>query len=150
VAIAAIDPADIASVAATVLTAPGHEGAAHTLSGPEALTPADQIATLAHVLGEPLRYEEISAEQARLEMAETTPAAYIDAFFRFYSEGEFDDSSVIDTVSRITGSRPRTFEQWARAHAGAFARGCASRVPRARVPAGSVVSGAPDARRASR
>jgi uncharacterized protein YbjT (DUF2867 family) len=122
VATAAIDPADIASVAATVLTEPGHEGAAYTLSGPKALTPADQIATLAHVLGRPLRYQPISDEEARREMAETTPAAYIDAFFRFYSEGEFDDSSVIDTVSRITGCHPRTFEQWARAHASAFAR----------------------------
>ena len=120
VAIAAIDPADIASVAATVLTEHGHDGAAHTLSGPTALTPADQIATLAHVLRRPLRYEPISDEQGRREMAGTTPAAYIDAFFRFYSEGEFDDSSVIDTVSQITGSRPRTFEQWARAHADAF------------------------------
>jgi uncharacterized protein YbjT (DUF2867 family) len=122
VAIAAIDPADIASVTATVLTEPAHEGAAHTLSGPQALTPADQIATLAHVLGRPLRYEPISDEQARREMAETTPAAYIDAFFRFYSEGEFDDSSAVDTVLQITGSPPRTFEQWARAHASAFAR----------------------------
>jgi uncharacterized protein YbjT (DUF2867 family) len=120
VAIAAIDPADIASVTATVLTEPSHEGAAHTLSGPEALTPADQIATLAHVLGRPLRYEPISDEQARREMAETTPAAYIDAFFRFYSDGEFDDSSAVDTVLQITGSRPRTFEQWARAHASTF------------------------------
>lgn len=120
VAIAAIDPADIASVAATVLTEQGHEGAAHTLSGPEPLTPADQVATLARVLGRPLRYEPVSDEQARSEMAETTPAAYIDAFFRFYSDGEFDDSSVLDTVLRITGRRSRTFAQWAQAHAGAF------------------------------
>jgi len=39
VAIAAIDPADIGEVAAVALTERGHEGAAHTLSGPEALTP---------------------------------------------------------------------------------------------------------------
>lgn len=120
VAIAAIDPADIASVAATVLTGQGHESAAHTLSGPKALTPADQIATLARVLGRPLRYEPLSDQQARTELAETTPAAYIDAFFRFYSDGEFDDSSVVDTVVRLTGRQPRTFEQWAQAHAGAF------------------------------
>jgi uncharacterized protein YbjT (DUF2867 family) len=87
VSIAAIDPADIAAVAATVLTGPEHRGAAHTLSGPQSLTPADQVATLASVLGRPLRYEPISDEQARSEMAKTTPAAYIDAFFRFYSDG---------------------------------------------------------------
>jgi uncharacterized protein YbjT (DUF2867 family) len=117
ISIAAIDPADVAAVAATVLTEPGHEGVAHALSGPVPLRPADQIDTLAAVLERPLRYEPLSDEQARLEMAADTPAPFIDAFFRFYSDGEFDDSPVLDTVQQITGHRPRRFEQWARAHA---------------------------------
>jgi uncharacterized protein YbjT (DUF2867 family) len=121
IAVAAIDPADIAAVAAVVLTGPGHEGAAYTLSGPEPLTPGDQVATLAAVLGRPLRYEPLSDEQARAEMAPDTPAPYIDAFFRFYSGGEFDDSPVLDTVAQLTGRPPRSFAQWARAHADAFA-----------------------------
>jgi uncharacterized protein YbjT (DUF2867 family) len=118
--IAVIDPADIAAVAATALTQPGHEGRAHPLSGPESLTPRDQVETLARVLARPLRYEPLSDEQAREAMAADTPAPYIDAFFRFYSDGEFDDSPVVDTVERVTGRAPRRFEQWARAHAGAF------------------------------
>ena len=120
VSIAAIDPADIAAVAATVLTEPGHEGRAHALSGPVALRPGEQVDTLADVLGRPLRYEALSDEQARLEMAADTPAPFIDAFFRFYSDGEFDDSPVLDTVQQITGHAPRRFEQWARVHAQAF------------------------------
>jgi len=120
ISIAAIDPADVAAVAATVLTEPGHEGVAHALSGPVPLRPADQIDTLAAVLERPLRYEPLSDEQARLEMAADTPAPFIDAFFRFYSDGEFDDSPVLDTVQQITGHRPRRFEQWARAHARAL------------------------------
>jgi uncharacterized protein YbjT (DUF2867 family) len=120
ISIAAIDPADIAAVAATVLTEPGHEGAAHTLSGPEPLTPGDQIETLAGVLARPLRYEPLSDEQARVQMAADTPAPFIDAFFRFYSDGEFDDSPVLDTVQQTTGHPARRFEQWARAHAHAF------------------------------
>jgi uncharacterized protein YbjT (DUF2867 family) len=121
IAVAAIDPADIAAVAAVVLTGPGHEGAAYSLSGPEPLTPGDQVATLAAALGRPLRYEPLSDEQARAEMAPDTPAPYIDAFFRFYSGGEFDDSAVLDTVAQMTGRPPRSFAQWARAHADAFA-----------------------------
>jgi uncharacterized protein YbjT (DUF2867 family) len=121
IAVAAIDPADIAAVAAVVLTGPGHDGAAYSLSGPEPLTPGDQVATLAAVLGRPLRYEPLSDEQARAEMAPDTPAPYIDAFFRFYSGGEFDDSPVLDTVAQLTGRPPRSFAQWARAHADAFA-----------------------------
>jgi uncharacterized protein YbjT (DUF2867 family) len=120
VPIAVIDPADIAAVAAAALTEDGHDGVAHTLSGPEPLRPADQVSTLASVLGRPLRYEPISDDDARAEMAATTPAPYIDAFFRFYSDGEFDDSRVVDTVERISGRSPRRFEEWARAHADAF------------------------------
>jgi uncharacterized protein YbjT (DUF2867 family) len=122
VPIAAIDPADIAAVAATVLTESGHGGMAYTLSGPAPLTPGEQVATLAAVLERPLRYEPLSDGHARSEMAETTPAAYVDAFFRFYSDGEFDDSAVVDTVQQLTGDQPRTFMQWAQAHAEDFSR----------------------------
>jgi uncharacterized protein YbjT (DUF2867 family) len=117
IAIAAIDPADVAAAAAVALTEPGHAGAAYALSGPEPLTPGDQVATLARVLERPLRYEPLSDEQARAAMAADTPAPYIDAFFRFYSGGEFDDSPVLDTVERLTGRPPRAFAEWARAHA---------------------------------
>jgi uncharacterized protein YbjT (DUF2867 family) len=120
VAVAAIDP-DVAAVAATVLAEPGHEGVAHALSGPEPLTPGDQVETLAAALGRPLRYQPLSDEEARIELAADTPAPYVEAFFRCYSDGEFDDSPVLDSVQRITGRPPRRLEQWAQAHAGAFA-----------------------------
>ena len=45
--------------------------------------------------------------EARAEMAPDTPAPYIDAFFRFYSDGEFDDAPVLDTVRAVTGRAPR-------------------------------------------
>jgi NAD(P)-dependent dehydrogenase (short-subunit alcohol dehydrogenase family) len=85
------------------------------------ITPANQIKTLATVLARPLSYQPLSDEQARAQMAADTPAPYIDAFFRFYSDGEFDDSPVLETVQQITRNPPRRFEQWARAHTRAFA-----------------------------
>jgi uncharacterized protein YbjT (DUF2867 family) len=91
------------------------------LSGPDPVTPGDQVETLATVLGRPLRYEPLTDEQARAEMAADTPAPLIDAFFRFFSDGEFDDAPVLATVQQITGRPPRRFEQWARAHAHALA-----------------------------
>jgi uncharacterized protein YbjT (DUF2867 family) len=122
-AIASIDPADIAAVAAAALTEPGHEHTAPALSGPQPLTPGEQVATLARVLQRALRYEPLSDREARARMEADTPAPFIDAFFRFFTDGEFDDSPVVDTVHQITGRRPRTFEQWARDHADAFAHG---------------------------
>lgn len=123
VRIASIDPADIAAVAATVLTRPGYEGTAPALSGPQPLTPSEQVGTLARVLGRPLRYEPMTDEEARSQMEADTPASIIDAFFRFFSGGEFDDAGVVDSVQEITGQHPRTFEQWAHDHAHAFRNG---------------------------
>jgi uncharacterized protein YbjT (DUF2867 family) len=121
VPIAAIDPADIAAVASVVLTGPGHKGEALTLSGPKPLTPGEQVATLARVLRRPLRYEPLSDDEARAAMAaDGTPASLIDAFFRFFGAGEFDDSAVTATVHDITGRPPHTFEQWTQAHIGLF------------------------------
>jgi uncharacterized protein YbjT (DUF2867 family) len=121
VPVAAIDPADIAAVATAVLAGAGHEGEALTISGPEPLTPGEQVATLARALRRPLRYQPLSDDEARAEMAaDGTPASLIDAFFRFFSAGEFDDAAITTTVHDLTGRPPRTFEQWAQAHAGIF------------------------------
>jgi uncharacterized protein YbjT (DUF2867 family) len=124
VPIASIDPADIAAVAAVALTDPGAGlvGAAPSLSGPEPLTPGDQVATLARALDRPLRYEPLGDADARAAMlADGTPAGIVDALFRFFTDGEFDDSAVLGTVERITGRPPRTFADWARDNAAAFA-----------------------------
>jgi len=53
-------------------------------------------------------------------MSATTPARYVDAFFDFYAAGTLDESRVLPTVREVTGRPPRTFAQWAAAHAGAF------------------------------
>jgi uncharacterized protein YbjT (DUF2867 family) len=118
--IAAIDPYDIAAVAAVALTSDGSESCSYLLTGPEALLPADQVRTLAATLGRDLRFEEQSDRGAREEMSKSFPANFVDAFFRFFAEGEFDDSQVLPSVLEITGRQPRTFKQWAMAHAEGF------------------------------
>jgi uncharacterized protein YbjT (DUF2867 family) len=120
VPVATIDPRDVAAVSARALMAPEHEGRAYRLSGPESLRPADRVAVLARVLGRDLRFEPQSNEEARAEMSRTMPPEYVEAFVRFWVEGEIDESEVLPTVEEVTGRRPRTFEQWAHAHAEAF------------------------------
>src|SRR5205807_1522449 len=98
-----------------------HEGEALTLSGPEPLTPGEQVAALGHALRRPLRYDPPSDDEARASMAaDGTPASLIDAFFRFFSAGEFDDSAITATVHEITGRPPHTFDHWAHAHTDLF------------------------------
>jgi uncharacterized protein YbjT (DUF2867 family) len=116
-AIAAIDPHDIAAVAAVVLTGEGHTFRSYVLSGPAPLLPADQVRVLAAVLGRDLRFEPQSEEEARVELSTWLPPNFVEGFFRFFAKGEFDDARVVPTVREITGSEPRTFEQWAKAHA---------------------------------
>ncbi|MEU4225723.1 hypothetical protein AB0F17_15635 [Nonomuraea sp. NPDC026600] len=117
VAAAAIDPADIAALA---LTGDGHEGRIYELTGPDSLLPAEQIAMLAKVLGRDLRCEGLPDEEARVQMEASMPVEYVDAFFSFYVDGTLDESQVLPTVREVTGHPPRTFEQWADAHAEAF------------------------------
>ena len=120
VRVATIDPHDVAAVAAEALTSGGHEGRSYRLSGPESLLPADRVAVLAKVLGRDLRFEGQSDADARAEMSATMPGEYVEAFFSFFADGKLDESKVLPTVQEVTGRQPRTFEQWARAHAGAF------------------------------
>jgi uncharacterized protein YbjT (DUF2867 family) len=120
VPIAVIDPHDIAAVAAVALTSPGHAGRSYILSGPEPLRPADRVAILGEVLGRPLTFEAQPDDEARAEMSKAMPADYVDAFFRFYSGGTLDESQPRPDVRDVTGRPPRTFRDWARAHAAAF------------------------------
>jgi uncharacterized protein YbjT (DUF2867 family) len=120
VQVAMIDPSDIAAVAAAALTAPGHDGRVYTVSGPQALRPADRARILGEVLGRDLRFEAQPDDEARAEMAAAMPAAYVDAFFDFYVKGTLDESQPQPDVAAVTGRPPRTFRQWAQAHASEF------------------------------
>jgi uncharacterized protein YbjT (DUF2867 family) len=120
VPVATIDPLDVAAVSARALTSSDHEGHSYRLSGPDSLLPADRVCLLGEVLGRELRFEGQADDAAREEMLASMPAEYVDAFFSFFAEGKLDESEVRDTVERVTGRRPRSFEQWASAHAEAF------------------------------
>jgi uncharacterized protein YbjT (DUF2867 family) len=121
VRVATIDPADVAAVAASALTAPGHGGRSYRLSGPESLLPAERVALLGRVLGRELRFEAQSDAEARAEMSASMPPEYVDAFLSFFADGALDESEVLPTVEDVTGRPPRSFAEWAAANAGAFA-----------------------------
>lgn len=118
--VATIDPGDIGAVAAVALTSGASAGRTYRLSGPESLSPSDRVAILAEVLGRELRFEGQTNDEARAELSAAMPAEYVDAFFRFFVDGDLDESAVLPTVQEITGEAPRSFEAWARAHAETF------------------------------
>ncbi len=120
VRVAAIDPADIAAVAAHALVRGDLAGRALRLSGPQSLTPGDRVRVLAEALGRDLRYDPQSDAEAAAEMHATMPAGYADAFLTFFVTGALDESLVQPTVRDVLGREPRSFAAWARTHADAF------------------------------
>ena len=123
VPIAAIDPEDLAAVAAAALTTRRHAAQELELSGPEALLPATQLALIGHAVGRALRIEPLAADAARAELATVFPPAFVDAQLRFFVDGEFDDARVVPTVARILGRPARPFARWVAAHAGELSSG---------------------------
>ncbi|HET6148629.1 MAG TPA: NAD(P)H-binding protein [Polyangia bacterium] len=120
VPIAAIDPADIAAVAAAALTDRRHASRALELSGPAPLRPAEQLAALGRALGRELRLESLTGERARAELASVFLAPFVEAQVRFFERGEFDDARVVPTVPDVLGRPARTFAQWLAAHTPTF------------------------------
>jgi uncharacterized protein YbjT (DUF2867 family) len=120
VAISMIDPDDLGAVAARALTTNEHEGQTYRLSGPEALRPGEQVAILAKYAGRDLRFEAQDNDEARAEMEGQMPKEYVDAFFDFFVDGAVDETTVHPTVEQVIGRSPRSFEDWAEAHADAF------------------------------
>src|SRR6185503_2403817 len=63
-----VDPRDVASVARTVLTEPGHEGQIYELTGPEAFTISEMVQILAKALDKPIRYTDVPVFAAAIGM----------------------------------------------------------------------------------
>jgi uncharacterized protein YbjT (DUF2867 family) len=120
VALPAIHPGDIAAVARTALTRDGHAGAAYELTGPEPVTPVEQVAAIGRAIGRELRHEEITAEQAGQQMSAYMPAEIVDASLEFLGSPTESETRALPTVEQVTGRPARSFEQWARDHADLF------------------------------
>jgi uncharacterized protein YbjT (DUF2867 family) len=110
-----IDERDIAAVAVRTLTDEGHQGARYVLSGPEALTQAEQVQTIGDALNRPLHWEEIPPEQVQ-DQLEGVPDSALDTWASFVDTPEV----VTMTVQEVTGARAHTFAEWAQAHAHEF------------------------------
>ncbi|MEU0631678.1 NAD(P)H-binding protein [Streptomyces sp. NPDC005989] len=120
-ALPTIHPADIASVARVALTEPGHKGHTYALTGPEPVTARQQVEAIATALGREVPFVEISRQEAHPQMAAVFGTEAADAVLDI-TGGDVNDELLMvrDTVSRVTGTLARTFQQWASEHASAF------------------------------
>jgi len=118
-----IHEADMASVAVHALTQPGHDGATYKLTGPEILTQTEQVHVIGEVLGRPLRWAEITREQARRRLLEdeTFPDSFVDLLLDGYATMLAGPRPALtSTVQDITGTPPRSLRQWVADHKADF------------------------------
>ena len=115
VAVPTIDPADIAAVAAEALTDDRHAGATYLLTGAEAPTPRERVATIADVLGRPLTFSGLTEQQFR-EASSFLPAETLDYMVAMMGHPTDEDRRTNDVVEEITGRAPRRFRDWVESH----------------------------------
>lgn len=121
VALPAVDPADVAQVAAAVLREDGHAGRTYEITGPAALSPRRRAAAIGAALGEPVDFVEQSRADARKQMLTFMPEPVVEATLGILGEPLPAEQAVTSDVERVLGRAPGTFTGWAVRHAAAFA-----------------------------
>jgi uncharacterized protein YbjT (DUF2867 family) len=103
-----VDVADVAGVAAVLLTEPGHEGELVRPTGPAALSFEEMAAELSAATGTQIRYEQRSREEITRDFRDRGwPEWHIDDFFKIH--GAAASPTVTSAVADVTGVQPASF-----------------------------------------
>lgn len=123
--VAMIDAQDIAAVAATVLTTPGHTGRTYVLTGPQALSYADIAERMSALLGRAVCYQNVSLAAMQEQWRATgMPEWHVEVQSDFTAALRAGDAATVtQTVADVTGRRPRAFEQFFQEHLALFTNG---------------------------
>ncbi|MGC9381471.1 SDR family oxidoreductase [Streptomyces sp. MH13] len=115
-----IDPADIAAVAAACLMEDRHTGGVYELTGPEVITPRQQTEAIAAALGSPVRFHELTRDEAKAAMTRSMPAELADDTLDILGSPSPAELRVSPDVQQVLGRAPRPFADWAARHVAAF------------------------------
>ncbi|MCF3106261.1 NAD(P)H-binding protein [Streptomyces roseoverticillatus] len=120
VGVPVIDPADIAEVAAACLLDDRHTGGVYELTGPEVITPRRQAEVIAAALGTPVRFHELTRDEAKAAMTRSMPAELAEDTLDILGSPSPAELRVSPDVQRVLGRAPRPFADWAARHVAAF------------------------------
>jgi uncharacterized protein YbjT (DUF2867 family)/ketosteroid isomerase-like protein len=116
-----VHESDLAAVAVRALTEDRHAGCRYLLTGPEAITQADQARIIGEATGRAVRWEELSPEEARRQLLTAWgDPGFVDSALATWARLVTRPEPVTRTVEEITGTPARTFRQWAADHASDF------------------------------
>ncbi len=114
--ISMVDTRDVAAVAATALTEPGHDGAHYDVTGPEALSYADVAARLARAMRRPVSYVDAPDDAVGQALRDAGLshwfAGALVGLYQDYRRSGTDGyaAQVTDTVQRLTGRPARSLD----------------------------------------
>ncbi|WP_328315690.1 SDR family oxidoreductase [Streptomyces sp. NBC_00388] len=120
VGVPVIDPADIAAVAAACLLDDRHAGGVYELTGPEVISPRGQAEAIAAALGSPVKFHELTRDEAKTAMTRSMPAELADDTLDILGSPSPAELRVSPDVQRVLGRAPRSFADWAARNAAAF------------------------------
>ncbi|WP_435591769.1 SDR family oxidoreductase [Nocardia sp. bgisy118] len=115
-----VDPADIAEVAAACLLDDRHTGGVYELTGPEVITPRQQAETIAATLGSPVRFHDLTREEAKAEMIRFVPAELADDTLDIIGSPSPSELRISPHVQQVLGRAPRPFADWVARNIAAF------------------------------
>ncbi|RGD58123.1 hydroxylase [Kitasatospora xanthocidica] len=111
---------DIAALAVTALTEPGHSHQAYTVHGAESLTLRRQVEHIGEAIGRPIRVEHVSHEQARADVARTMHPVVAEAIVGQWAAADGVAALTSVIAEKITGAPAHAYAQWAVDHADDF------------------------------
>lgn len=121
--VAPVAAGDVAAVAVHALTDPDRSPEVLEVTGGELLTVAEQVEILARAANKTIRCIDVptkTAVQGLMRIGTPAPvAAAVGQSFEAIRDGQM--AFVKDTVKRLTGRQPRTFQSWAKENASLFA-----------------------------
>ncbi|MEU6465403.1 NAD(P)H-binding protein [Streptomyces sp. NPDC046976] len=118
-----VDPADIAEVAAACLLEDRYTGGVFELTGHEVITPRQQAEAIATALGSPVRFHELTREEAKAAMTRFVPPELADDTLDIIGAPNSAELRISSDVERVLGRAPRPFGDWVARNIAAFRRG---------------------------
>ncbi|MFJ9818722.1 SDR family oxidoreductase [Streptomyces sp. NPDC101151] len=115
-----IDPVDIAEVAAACLLEDRHTGGIFELTGPEVITPRQQALAIAAALHSPVRFHELTRDEAKATMTQFVPAELADDTLDIIAAPNPAELRISPDVERVLGRAPRPFNDWVGRNIAAF------------------------------
>ncbi|KAA5549500.1 SDR family oxidoreductase [Adhaeribacter rhizoryzae] len=117
-----VDARDIAAVAATVLTQPGHESKIYEITGPEAISVNDVAHALTVATNRLIVYVDVPESAAATTMQQHhMPDWMINALMELYGVQKAGYSEhIANTVEQITGRQPRSIIDFAQDYSQRF------------------------------